>query len=61
MGVQVAGDANDPHWIKSYGDKVIETLLSPSLPERQAGIRKIATERFSLDRILGQWDEVFNG
>jgi glycosyltransferase involved in cell wall biosynthesis len=57
MGTQVAGDANDPHWVGLFANEVIRTLQSNDLREQQLRVQADAWIRFSLDSILKQWDE----
>jgi len=60
MGYQVAGDANSPHWLHTYIDAVVTTLTSPSLPVTAEFNRLGAMERFSLERIMKEWDKVMD-
>lgn len=59
MGLIVHGDANNPHWVKTYADAVIHTLRYEGIESLQAEVQKKAIERFSLDRIMKEWDNVF--
>lgn len=61
MGIQVEGDPTNPHWVKSFSDAVINTLKDKELPEKRFELRQKAIERFSLERILKEWDKVFDG
>jgi len=60
MGTQVAGVASNPHWVKGYADAVITKLLDPHLPDLQKDVQEKAIERFSLERILKEWEKVLN-
>lgn len=61
MGLLLGGEASNPHWIKSFTDAVINTLKDKELPEKRFDLRQKAIERFSLERILKEWEEkVFN-
>jgi glycosyltransferase involved in cell wall biosynthesis len=58
MATQVAGDASNPHWVKQYAEAVIEKLLDPHLLDLQKEVQEKAIKRFSLARILGEWESV---
>ena len=60
MGTQLGGDTNSLHWVKQFADAGIEKLLDKHLPELQREVQKKAVERFSLDRIMKEWDKVFD-
>lgn len=59
MGVQVEGDPTSPHWVKTFADVVISTLLDKELKIKQEEVRSRAISRFDIYRILGEWDKVF--
>jgi len=59
MGTQIEGNPNDPHWVSGFSKKVVEVLLDKNLPVMQKELSERAHLRFSLDRILGEWDKVF--
>jgi hypothetical protein len=62
MGMVISGNPTDPKWIEVFVSQAVSLLNDPKLPEKQARIRALAMKRFSLDRILEQWDaKVFNG
>ncbi len=58
MGMQVPGDARNPHWVPNFSEKVIEMLNFPKLNEFQTEVQRSAISRFSLERIMKKWDEV---
>lgn len=61
MGVLINGNANDWAVQNIFIEKTIEYLQNPELPRIQKDLQKKAKERFSLNRILGEWDRlVFN-
>jgi glycosyltransferase involved in cell wall biosynthesis len=60
MGIQVDGDPFDPHWVRTYADVVISTLLDTEIRNKQDDVKRLANSRFSLDRILSEWDKVFS-
>ena len=41
----------------AFSFKVVELLNDPNLKQKQDAVRKKAIERFSVDRILKEWDE----
>jgi len=57
MGVVIKGDARDPATQRVFVDKTIEYLKNPSLPDIQRTLKERAIERFSLDKILKEWQE----
>lgn len=61
MGVVIAGNPTDPYWIDLFVAKVVELLKSEDLADRQSRLRELAMDRFSIHKILKQWEEVFNG
>ena len=61
MGVLIHGNGNDVVTQQIMAQKVIEYLQNKNLPSIQKGLQQKAKERFSLGRILKEWDErVFN-
>lgn len=61
MGQIVHGEASNPHWIKTYADAVIHALRYEEMDRKRAEVREKAIERFSLDKILVEWDSVLYG
>lgn len=60
FGVQIPGNPTSPEFIVSFVGAAVLYLQDPNLHEKQIDMKKKAEERFSLDRILQQWeDEVF--
>lgn len=57
MGVLIVGNAADRACQDVFVDKTVEYLRNPRLPEIQRELREKAKARFSLDRILKEWDE----
>jgi glycosyltransferase involved in cell wall biosynthesis len=62
FGVQISGHPTEPKFIDDFVEVAVRRLQYPHLREEQVEMQRQAEERFSLDRILQQWeDEVFNG
>lgn len=60
FGIQIDGIATEPSFVDAFVEAAIRHLQDPNLHEKQIDMKKKAEERFSLDRILQQWeDEVF--
>lgn len=57
MGVLIDGNANDKAAQNVFVEKTIEYLKSEELPEIQKNLKARALKRFSLDKILGDWNE----
>ena len=57
FGVQVEGSATEDDFINRFAACAVAYLKDPYLKERQIEMQKKAIERFSLDRILGEWEE----
>jgi glycosyltransferase involved in cell wall biosynthesis len=61
MGVIIEGDARDQRVQDIFVEKTIEYLNNPDLPKIQKKLQKKAIKRFSLEKILHEWDEkIFN-
>lgn len=61
MGVIIAGQPADQRCQDVFVETVVKYLQSPDLADVQLEVQKRATERFSIDAILKEWDErVFN-
>ena len=60
MATQVSGNLLDGNWVPLFADKVIETLLNENLPTMRLENQKMAIERFSPQRILAEWQKVFD-
>jgi len=59
MGKQLGGDYRDGyHQVETFAGGVIETLLNPNLKEMQDEVQKKALERFSLKKIMLDWDKL---
>jgi glycosyltransferase involved in cell wall biosynthesis len=60
FGVQIPGIPTEPVFVEAFVDAAVRRLQYPYLREEQIEMQQKAEERFSLDRILQQWeDEVF--
>lgn len=60
FGVLIDGHPTEPKFIEDFARTAVEHLKDPCLHEKQVEMQKKAEERFSLERILQQWeDEVF--
>lgn len=60
MGTQVIGNPHDPRWVELFANSVVEKLQDPNLPILQTQVTQKALERFSIDGILLQWDNLFD-
>lgn len=60
MGVQVTGSPYDRLWQKAWVDMIVQHLKSDELKHIQEEVQQKALERFSLDKILGDWERVFD-
>ena len=62
MGVLIHCEAGSDVNKQMFVQTTIEYLKNPDLVYHQSELRKLTTERFSLDRILKEWEtRVFNG
>ncbi len=62
MGLLIPGDPKSQEWKQMFTNVVVETMRGRDNFQRMAqGIQRMAVERFSLDKILKQWDKVFYG
>lgn len=61
MAVQVQGNVLSREWRRVYTETLIGQLQSPSLAGLSEYTRERAMERFSLSRIMKEWDDVFYG
>jgi glycosyltransferase involved in cell wall biosynthesis len=60
FGVQIPGVPTDASFVDAFVEAAVRRLQYPDLWAEQAEMRIMAEERFSLNRILQQWeDEVF--
>jgi glycosyltransferase involved in cell wall biosynthesis len=56
MGVQIDGDARDPNTQAMFVQKTVEYIQKRKLEAMQKSLMTKARERFSLERILKEWD-----
>lgn len=62
MGVRITGNPHSNEWRDAFVTSIVHILNSPDLEEKQRELKCEATKRFSLERIMKQWDEeIFNG
>lgn len=62
MGVLIEGSARDQRNHHIFVEKTVEYLRNPELSAIQNSLSQEARKRFSVERILKEWDEkVFNG
>jgi len=62
FGIRIKGSAYEPDFIENFVKAAIGTLNDPYLKDRQIEMQEKAKERFSLDRILDEWEsKVLNG
>lgn len=60
FGVRIAGNPSTPEFIDIFVDATVRHLQDPYLREGQIEMQRKAEERFSLERILQEWeDKVF--
>jgi hypothetical protein len=57
MGVIIDGDAGHPEVQRLFVEATVEYLQNPELPVMQRYLQARSIERFSLDRVLKEWDE----
>ena len=57
MGVIIDGDAGHPEVQRLFVETTVEYLQNPELPVMQKYLQDKSKERFSLDRVLKEWDE----
>jgi glycosyltransferase involved in cell wall biosynthesis len=61
FGVQIGGLATDPSFVDAFVEAAVRHLQDPDLHEKQIDMQRRAEERFSLERILQEWeDKIFN-
>jgi glycosyltransferase involved in cell wall biosynthesis len=61
MGRKIEGSPSDSaRWVGIFADAVVETLLDPNLQVMQDQVRQKALERFSLEKVLAQWEDMFD-
>lgn len=63
MGCVIHGSPTDPAWVDTFVKHTVEYLTDEKLlRDKQNYLREVAKKRFSVEKILGKWeDEVFNG
>jgi glycosyltransferase involved in cell wall biosynthesis len=57
FGIQIQGSPYEPAFIETFVKAAIDTLNDPYLRDIQEDMKTRAKERFSLDRILTEWEE----
>lgn len=57
MGKVIHGNAQDPHWQDIFVSNAIEFLTDPQLHNKQEWLREVAKRRFSIEKILEQWEQ----
>ena len=57
FGVQIKGSPYEPSFIEDFVQQAVSHLLDPDLHEKQIAMQAKAIKRFSLDRILNQWEK----
>lgn len=60
MGTLIGGSPHDPRWGSTFVEAVVSALKDPQLQEKQLDVQIKAHNRFSIERILGEWEKVFN-
>lgn len=57
MGAKIYGNADDPTWREVFVAKVVELLSDEEgLRKKQEWVQNVARSRFSIEKILAQWD-----
>jgi glycosyltransferase involved in cell wall biosynthesis len=57
MGTKIEGDVHSPQWMTNFVDAVVSQLENEHLNELQEQNRADALARFSLERIIREWEE----
>lgn len=57
FGHQIRGNPRSPGFVEEFVRKAVKTLQDPDLNEKQVEMQKKAIKRFSLNRILDEWEE----
>lgn len=57
FGTQIEGNPTEPKFIEDFVQAAVQTLQDPCLRDRQLDMQEKAKKRFSLDRILDEWEE----
>lgn len=61
MGVLLHGNPVMPDFVQLFVDNAVEFLTNDTArKKRQEYVREVAMRRFSLERVLEQWDKVFD-
>lgn len=62
MGLVLHGNAKEGRWQDLFVEKTVELLNDPDLlKKKQEWIREVSMRRFSIEKILSQWDaQIFN-
>lgn len=62
MGLFVPGNPGSSDWKRIFVEVVVEAMRERDKFQQMAkGIQRMAIERFDLEKILGEWDNVFYG
>lgn len=62
MGILLEGDVRSGEWKQLFVESIVYALKNRDILQRETKeLQQKAFERFSLDRILRQWDKVFYG
>jgi glycosyltransferase involved in cell wall biosynthesis len=56
MGRVIHGNPHDPKWVDVFVKNVVELLTDPKLSDKQNWVREVARKRFSVEKILEQWE-----
>lgn len=59
MGIHITGDPRSDIWRKVFVESIVQTLQDKDLSDRQREVQEKAISRFSLTKILGEWDKIF--
>ena len=57
FGVQISGHPTEPSFVDAFVEATVRRLQYPHLREEQIAMQELAEKRFSLERILTEWEE----
>jgi glycosyltransferase involved in cell wall biosynthesis len=57
MGIKLNGNPQDAGWQDIFVTKAIELLTDKQLSQKQEWLREIAKRRFSIEKVLEQWEQ----
>ena len=57
MGIVLDGNPHDPKWVDMFVANAVSMLTDDDLKSKQQKLRKKALKRFSVERIMKEWDK----